>query len=369
MSNEGCACLEGDEKPCGVTAAGMCTMGTATCTDGQMGPCQGAILPAARNCASPEDYDCDGNPDNIQDDVCQCTVGRTRDCGTHPLDGQGICSKGTQTCLASANGSSSSWETACPGSVGPVAEICSNGLDDDCDGTTDGGDSDCCVQGSGAMVWQPGGYCIDTIEVTRARYQAWLGSGPAVGTQDPTNCSWNESFSPSEDCLASEMVYFGNGEDNHPQVCVDWCDASAYCAAMGKRLCGKIGGGSCTGDTADSQREWQAACTSQGANIYGYGNTYQPQTCNGSDYSGSDSTVAVGTLAGCQASGIYDLSGNVFELTSCCSGEGGWGYCPVYGGSFAAESTGAEYTQCTGSFNPERVYTADSRVGFRCCSG
>jgi hypothetical protein len=35
----------------------------------------------------------------------------------------------------------------------------------------------------------------------------------------------------------------GAGSGNFPITNVDWCDAYAYCAGIGKRLCGKIGGG------------------------------------------------------------------------------------------------------------------------------
>jgi Regulator of chromosome condensation (RCC1) repeat len=73
--------------------------------DGGLGACQGAVLPARRNCASEADNDCDGSPDNTVDDICQCVPGLQRDCGIE--DGSQGCSRGTQTCeiVAGGNGS------------------------------------------------------------------------------------------------------------------------------------------------------------------------------------------------------------------------------------------------------------------------
>lgn len=55
-----------------------------------------------------------------------CTEGQTKSCGSNV----GICKQGIQTCV---NGN---WAT-CTGSINPTTEICSNGLDDDCDGMVD----------------------------------------------------------------------------------------------------------------------------------------------------------------------------------------------------------------------------------------
>ncbi|RLE38785.1 hypothetical protein DRJ17_02860 [Candidatus Woesearchaeota archaeon] len=58
--------------------------------------------------------------------------GETRSCGSDI----GECSKGTQTC------SGGKW-SKCEGAVVPVAEVCDDGKDNDCDESTDCGDSDC----------------------------------------------------------------------------------------------------------------------------------------------------------------------------------------------------------------------------------
>ena len=69
-------------------------------------------------------------------------------------------------------------------------------------------------------------------------------------------------------------------------VCVDWCDARAYCAGVRKRLCGKIGRGTnATTDYANAATsEWYRACSSSGVNAYPYGNTRDASACNGYDH-------------------------------------------------------------------------------------
>jgi hypothetical protein len=68
--NEGgidCVCVPGAVSPCysgpaGTAGVGICKMGNQTCApDGlSLGPCLGEAVPAAENCLSPGDEDCDG---------------------------------------------------------------------------------------------------------------------------------------------------------------------------------------------------------------------------------------------------------------------------------------------------------------------
>jgi formylglycine-generating enzyme required for sulfatase activity len=144
---------------------------------------------------------------------------------------------------------------------------------------------------------------------------------------------------------------------------------------VGKRLCGKIGGGpNGYNDYADaSLSQWYNACTSHSptVNIYPYGTTYDAQACNGYGYSGAYyMTVAVGTLASCQSinmdyAGVYDLSGNVYEWEDSCNGTGQSVYCRLRGGSFVAGG----YLTCADN-SLRYVYRdfADGNTGFRCCS-
>lgn len=66
--------------------------------------------------------------------ISQCTIGNTLSCNTGLL---GICAAGTQTCVEPGT-----WGS-CVQNQQPIAENCSNGIDDDCDGFTDRNDTDC----------------------------------------------------------------------------------------------------------------------------------------------------------------------------------------------------------------------------------
>lgn len=70
VSEEGpsCVCFFGDTQPCytgpaGTQNVGVCVGGTQSCWSHGLGygPCVGEVLPAAENCAEPEDEDCDGS--------------------------------------------------------------------------------------------------------------------------------------------------------------------------------------------------------------------------------------------------------------------------------------------------------------------
>jgi formylglycine-generating enzyme required for sulfatase activity len=152
---------------------------------------------------------------------------------------------------------------------------------------------------------------------------------------------------------------------------VDWCDAYAYCKAVGKRLCGKIGGGSNGwSEYADATKsQWFNACSAGGANVYPYGNTYEVQACNGKQHSAS--SVPVESMTGCESSlsgytGVYDLSGNVWEWEDACNQSvGQFDNCLIVGGSFN------DYDNDLRCDTSEPLHVRDdagSSIGFRCCS-
>jgi formylglycine-generating enzyme required for sulfatase activity len=210
------------------------------------------------------------------------------------------------------------------------------------------------------MIRVPEGYCIDTTEVTRSQYMAWADTSPP----NPMNagCEIDATFMPS--------CSYPSGTDDLPAICVDWCDAHAYCLAAGKRLCGKIGGGptdyTLFADYSISQ--WTNACSAHGQNAYPYGSIYEPTTCNGAN-AGVGAWVAVGTFTGCQSmsspyAGIFDLSGNVWEWEDACNGSTATSSCRYRGGSYGQ---GEGSLGCTNGSAVARN-TSTVSIGFRCCA-
>src|SRR5690606_31966640 len=106
-----------------------------------------------------------------------------------------------------------------------------------------------------------------------AQYAAWLETSPSTSGQREA-CAWNTTFVP-----VSGMP----PNNDYPVVNVDFCDALAFCAAVGKHLCGRVGGGTepfyKEKDVSESQ--WYSACTHGGANPFAYGAMYDPNACNG----------------------------------------------------------------------------------------
>lgn len=218
-----------------------------------------------------------------------------------------------------------------------------------------------------------GDYCVDYIEVTYADYNAFWISNPSLLSQ-ASFCSWNTTFTPSNgwppDLVTTDPGYNGG----YPVNWVNWCQAYAYCAQQGKRLCGKIGGGS--NDTADSAKamksEWYNACSANAVNTYPYGSTFSATACNGSAGPGApwEELNSSGTLFTaddtCQggAAGLYQMSGDVAEWEDSCNGSSGaTDTCLLRGGSFTSSAAGLT---CATAVATARSYQgADS--GFRCC--
>lgn len=240
-----------------------------------------------------------------------------------------------------------------------------------------------CVAKSVTVAAPSGGtpYGIDATEVTRCQYAAWIATRPSLAEQDPW-CMSNTSFQVNDGCMQT-LANCKTGCEDHPQVCVNSCDATAYCKAVGKRLCGKIGGDHPNFDAFDnaSEDQWYNACSGGGKNTYPYGDTYDGQACNGYDnaqtgcQTGSCDTRPGGDVTTCQSkvagyAGVFDLSGNVFEWEdSCDQYVGDKDRCRFRGGSFIS-SYGADNgnaLRCNYDIAGSRD-DAYSNLGFRCCA-
>lgn len=121
--------------------------------------------------------------------------------------------------------------------------------------------------------------------------------------------------------------------------------AAAACEAAGKRLC--------------SPSEWQLACQGPLRTVYGYGDGYEPETCNGIDtHGGGFHLLPTGSLPGCHDGwGVFDLNGNLWEHV-----QGGDGSL-VRGGAYNCldSRTLHRCDYIPGNWTP-------TALGFRCCS-
>jgi sulfatase modifying factor 1 len=137
-------------------------------------------------------------------------------------------------------------------------------------------------------------FCLDVVEVTADAYAACVGCTP-----------------PGSGFACNGGV---PGHGNHPVNCVDLAQATAYCAALGKRL------------PSEQEWEWAARGADRGT-TYPWGN--EPPGARacwdgkgneaglGRRWAGGTGTCAVGTHpAGSSPQGIQDLAGNVLELVA-----------------------------------------------------
>jgi formylglycine-generating enzyme required for sulfatase activity len=200
---------------------------------------------------------------------------------------------------------------------------------------------------------------MDATEVTNAEYATFLAVAYPTSTQD-TWCKFNTTYAPSSGWPTT-------GRDTYPVVYVNWCDAYAYCKWAGKRLCGKIGGGTnLYADYADpTKSEWFNACSKGGTRTYPYGSVFSASACNG--YTGGGVPLPVGSTLTCEGGypGLFDLSGNVDEWEDSCNGAAGESDpCHLRGGSYY------DYINVERCDDVPTNVTRDGNfnIGFRCCS-
>ncbi|MBK9266227.1 MAG: choice-of-anchor L domain-containing protein [Polyangiaceae bacterium] len=127
-----CYDLATDVNNCGSCNNPCPTLPNATpaCVDGlcTMGTCATAFADCDKNVMN----GCEWNV--LQDGACKCVPGTTQACyqGAPGTEAVGPCKAGVQTCNETGTG----WGT-CVGQVLPKAEVCSNNIDEDCNGTVD----------------------------------------------------------------------------------------------------------------------------------------------------------------------------------------------------------------------------------------
>jgi eukaryotic-like serine/threonine-protein kinase len=207
-------------------------------------------------------------------------------------------------------------------------------------------------------------FLLDATEVTVAAYGECVRAGrcePAAATagwgwiKDAERARWSPACNQDR-----------ADRSDHPVNCVDWGQATSYCAWAGKRL------------PTEQEWEWAARNASAGT-AYPWGDAAPAgQPCwNGE---GNDAgrgrrggtCPAGGRAADVTAAGVKDLAGGVSEWTTSemvvgadSRGRGGITVKVFRGGSWADEEPGrvASWSR-SGDERPRR----DPRLGFRCAS-
>ncbi len=190
--------------PPGTAGIGICAEGVRTCVGGVFSQCAGLVLPSIELCNGLDD-DCDEGTD-------EGDPGGGFDCNTGL---QGICAPGVTRC--------EDGEATCARLIEPgeAAEVC-NGLDDDCDGEVDDGESwallgDGCIVGVGECV-AAGAFVCDPADP----------SGPPVCSAVPGDGVAEVCNGLDDDC---------DGESDEDAV---WSEAGEVCF-VGDGICQRAG--------------------------------------------------------------------------------------------------------------------------------
>lgn len=195
-------------------------------------------------------------------------------------------------------------------------------------------------------------FCVD-------RYEAAL---VLVSTGEP----WSPYWGPG--ATAVRAVSLAGAV---PQAYVSGLQASAACAAAGKRLC--------------TDAEWMRACRGPASSLFPYGNEYQAGACNDVRstlpvvelFGTADTWIwtftghpclnqlpssldAAGARAAClTAEGLHDMAGNLNEWTANPAGT-------MRGGSYVTGATNG--AGCLSATTAHDSSHHDFTTGFRCCA-
>lgn len=236
-TDEGCGCPDGTTRVCG-TNIGACQQGMETCVNSRWSACQGATGPSPEICDG-LDNDCDGTINEDIADIVHYT-------GPDGTLGVGICRPGVAMCKTSVTLTTvaAEWST-CVGEVLPEDEFC-DGLDNDCDGTTDEGCD--CPYGGTWVCGEDTGAC-------------------EKGQQSCDSGEWGDCQGA---VVPAEEVCDGTIDEN----CDGQVDENCECVNGETRACGSPVGACEEGQQSCEDGKW-GECIG--------GITAVPETCDGTD--------------------------------------------------------------------------------------
>lgn len=249
-SGANCVCQPDLEEPC--YSGALATRGVGACTDGlrkcnaagtAWGGCQGDVLPATESCLTPVDDDCDGAVNEIGGTDCACAPNSKASCysGANGTQGVGVCAAGSQPCNAMGTAYG-----PCEGDVVPSADICTDSLDNDCNGTINDGiavsAAGCvCVPGANTACYEGPvgtvgvGVCAAGVATCAADGAAW---GPCNGQVLPSPDVCTDGL--DNDCNGAVNDGFATGASGC--VCAPGGEQDCYTGATGT-----LGIGVCVG--------------------------------------------------------------------------------------------------------------------------
>jgi formylglycine-generating enzyme required for sulfatase activity len=225
-------------------------------------------------------------------------------------------------------------------------------------------------------------FCIDRTEVTQAQYVSFLIAvdGDVANTDQPSACAFNTALTRGG--AGSNCPTFTVANDL-PVNCVDWCDAYAYCAWAGKRLCGTLeDGGPLAFDAPVTTDEWHFACSGGFQTTYPYGDEpeicacYLPEEwqdkmmCAYEDITNLNYKAPVGSHPDCEGGfpGIFDMQGNASEWTNRCQpGDGSGDELCVLRGGTTYSVNGSAYYRCDLLDQTAARNDPATDPGIRCC--
>ena len=319
---------------CQTGLAGACSAGTTKCSGGVI-ICNQNIVAVSEtiamgNCGNGIDDDCDGAKD-LADSACQNVNAETCNGFDDNANGQvdennpgggiacstgflGACAAGTTLCQ---NGQIVCHQTNAIGVESSGTATCLNGVDDDCDGTTDAGDSGCqqCQNGQQLTCAYGGPANTLGIGLCKAGVQTCSSGvyGACIGQVTPVAEVCNNGL--DDDC---------NGAvDNNCGNCVNGQSQACYTGANGTSGVGVCHGGT---QTCGANNQW-GACLNQvvpAASDVCANNA--DDNCNGAvdEGCGNQQCPAISTkyqvqLVGGVAGVSYILCGDLEGLAASCS--------------------------------------------------
>ncbi len=133
-------------------------------------------------------------------------------------------------------------------------------------------------------------FYIDRYEVTNAQYYEFLNY--ITRTKDHSKCRTGEPVNKSHKPLNWEKNYYNHPD--YPVVRIDWYDACAYAAWVGKRL--------------PTEAEWEKAARGTDERKWPWGDEWDPSKCNIGDPEPIGSHEEGKSPYGC-----YDMAGSIAE--------------------------------------------------------